>query len=177
MTDDTKADALLVQAARSGDEAAAGELFRRHWTASWRIASAITQNAALADEAAQDGWDRAFRSLARYDAGRPFFPWLARIVARRALTTVEQEARRRRRVAVLHGRAEPADDGEQSERLRAAVSALTPERRAVVALHYWLGYSLGETADYLEIAPGTAASRLSRALADLRSMLHEGDGS
>jgi RNA polymerase sigma-70 factor (ECF subfamily) len=169
-----RADGDLVRAARAGDEAAAGALFRRHWPATWRIAAAVARDTALADEAAQDGWERAFRTLDRFDDRRPFFPWVARIVARRALTAAERESRHRRPAVTVEPTAceDSADDA--LEPVRAAVAALPAERRAIVTLHYSLGYSIDEAAAILGIAQGTAASRLSRALADLRQSLREG---
>jgi RNA polymerase sigma-70 factor (ECF subfamily) len=49
-----------------------------------------------------------------------------------------------------------------------AVARLGPEKRLIVALHYWLDYSIPEIARLLELPLGTVASRLSRALEELR---------
>src|SRR4051812_49891207 len=51
----------------------------------------ITQDAAEAEEAAQDGFVKAWRALGRFRADAPFRPWLLQIVA--------NEARNRRRSA------------------------------------------------------------------------------
>ena len=59
---------------------------------------------------------------------------------------------------------EPALDDE----LLASVARLDPDRRAVIALHYWLDYTTPEIAEVLGVPVGTVASRLSRALHDLR---------
>jgi RNA polymerase sigma-70 factor (ECF subfamily) len=48
------------------------------------------------------------------------------------------------------------------------VGRLPAERRMVVALHYWLDYSTPEIAEVLDLPLGTVASRLSRALDELR---------
>jgi RNA polymerase sigma factor (sigma-70 family) len=52
-----------------------------------------------------------------------------------------------------------------------SLARLEPERRAVVALHYWFDYTTPEIAEVLGIPVGTVASRLSRALNDLRAHL------
>jgi DNA-directed RNA polymerase specialized sigma24 family protein len=39
--------------------------------------------------------------------------------------------------------------------------SLTPDQRAVLALHYSMGFSIADTADALGIRIGTAKSRLS----------------
>ena len=48
------------------------------------------------------------------------------------------------------------------------LTALDPDQRAVVVLHYYLDLSLPETAAALGIPIGTAKSRLNRALAAMR---------
>ncbi len=51
------------------------------------------------------------------------------------------------------------------------LARLAPEKRIVVALHYWVDYSTPEIAELLDLPLGTVASRLSRALAELRTEL------
>ena len=48
---------------------------------------------------------------------------------------------------------------------------LSPEHRAVLVLHYYLGLTLGEIADTLDISPGTVGSRLHYAMRSLRAAL------
>jgi RNA polymerase sigma-70 factor (ECF subfamily) len=83
-------DALLVQLAREGDEDAVDELFGRIWPLVWHWAYAMTADRTLADHVAQETVYRAFATLDRFDASRPFLPWLKRITVNHAI------ARRRR---------------------------------------------------------------------------------
>ena len=46
-------------------------------------------------------------------------------------------------------------------------------RRAIVVLHYYLGMSLSEVADTLDIPAGTVKSRLHRALSEMRIAIGE----
>ena len=48
---------------------------------------------------------------------------------------------------------------------------LTPEQRAVLVVHYYLGLSDAEAANVLDMALGTFKSRLNRASAALRAAL------
>lgn len=165
-------DALLVEQARRGSAAALAELFERYWPVAWRTAYALLADRAAADDAAQDGLQRAFASLARFERGRPFEPWLKRIVANRALDELRRE---RRRPAVEAGapRIEPREPDE-APAVAAAVAAL-PEERRVVVLRYWLDLSVDEIAAELGLPRGTVGSRLSRALDDLRLALGNSD--
>jgi RNA polymerase sigma-70 factor, ECF subfamily len=57
--------------------------------------------------------------------------------------------------------------------LEPAFEALTPDQRAVLALHYSMGFSIADAADALGIRVGTAKSRLSAGLAALRRELED----
>jgi RNA polymerase sigma-70 factor (ECF subfamily) len=54
-----------------------------------------------------------------------------------------------------------------------AVAALGEAKRMVVVLHYWLDLTVEEIAGVLGLPIGTVASRLSRAIAELRQALEE----
>lgn len=158
----------LVAAAKDGSSVALGAIFDRHWKTVWRAAYAVTRQRDLADDAAQDTFVRAASALGRFDEERALAPWLVRIAVNRAIDLVRVESRSAARHAV-----EPARDegpGGHSD-LHAAVAALPAERRVVIVLHFVLGFTFRETADILEIPPGTVASRVGRALAELRQTL------
>jgi RNA polymerase sigma-70 factor, ECF subfamily len=156
-------EATLIRGAQRGAPDAVEELFRRHWRGCWRAAYSVTGRRALADDVAQDAFVRALASLDRFDPTRPFAPWLTRIAVNAAL----DELRRERRL----GPEEPAPAADADDPRHAVVQAvakLAPERRLIVALHYWLDYPTPEIARLLDLPLGTVASRLSRALAELR---------
>ena len=64
---------------------------RAHQDIAFRVACLAGGSAADAEEAAQEGFVKAWRALPRFRAGAPFRPWLLAIVA--------NEARNRRRAA------------------------------------------------------------------------------
>jgi RNA polymerase sigma-70 factor (ECF subfamily) len=169
-------DARLVRRAQRGSREAAALLFRRHWPAARRAALAVTGSEAMADDVAQDAFERAFAALERFDASRPFAPWLHRIAVNRALDLM----RRERRLTGLDEAPEPAapsgpDTGPDPEAL-AALARLPPERRAVIVLRYLLDYAPPEIAAMLDLPLGTVNSRLARALAELRERLGDERG-
>ncbi len=166
-------DAELIIAARRGSREAYGLLFDRHWPRVWRAAYATTGDRELASDAAQDAFLRAASALRRFDPRRPLEPWLLRIAVNRALDLV----RHGRRLAPEAELEEPfaLDAPLADEELTAAVRALSPERRAVIALHYWFDYTTPEIAEVLGVPVGTVNSRLARALRDLRQHLEVRD--
>jgi RNA polymerase sigma-70 factor, ECF subfamily len=161
-------DGELVERARSGSVEAAAELFERHWAGAWRVARTVTGRRDMADDIAQDAFERAFAGLSRFDVTRPFAPWLHRIVVNRSLDLLRSE----RRLVGLERAPEPdvewRDAGADDRALLSAASALAPQRRAVVVLRYGLGYPPAAIAELLEVPVGTVHSRLARALDDLR---------
>jgi RNA polymerase sigma factor (sigma-70 family) len=169
----------LVARARGGEVTAYEELVRRYQSIAHRTAFVITGEAAEAEDAAQVGFVKAYGALGRFDTGRPFRPWLLRIVA--------NEARNRRRAAARRAALEvavarepersapspeaEAEAGERREALMGAVNALREEDRRVIALRYFLDLSEAEMAEVLGVASGTVKSRLSRAKGRLRASL------
>jgi len=166
-------DPELISLARAGSAEAAAALFDRYWDHAWRAAYAVAADRALADDAAQDAIQSAFGALDRFDETRPFGPWLKRIAANRAIDLL----RRRQRLRPLdQDVAWETAASESREDLRVvveAVGALDPQKRIVVVLRYWLDLSVEEIAGVLGVPVGTVASRLSRALAQLRTVIEE----
>jgi len=144
----------------------------------FRTAYVIARNAADAEEAAQDGFVKAWRSLGRFRQGAPFRPWLLRIVANEA-SNRRRSAGRRASLALRAAAEEPSGgaapspeaallSGEQRAALVAAVDTLPDEQRDVVALRYFLDLSEEDVAETLGIPRGTVKSRTARALERLR---------
>jgi RNA polymerase sigma-70 factor, ECF subfamily len=173
-------DAALVERAQHGDADAYGELVRRYQSVATRTAYVITGTAADAEEAAQDGFTKAYFALDRFRAGAPFRPWLLRIVANEAKNR-RKAAGRRPTVDLSVAEERPSGDtalspeaaalaSERRESVLAALRMLREEERLVVAYRYFFELSEAEMADALGVARGTVKSRLSRALGRLRAL-------
>jgi RNA polymerase sigma factor (sigma-70 family) len=180
---DRPLDEELVERARRGDLRAWETIVRRYQGISFRTAYVLAGSAADAEEAALDGFVKAYRALGRFRRGAPLRPWLLRIVANEARNRRRSAARRERlalRAAAEDrpGDAVPSPEAallarEERERLLAAVERLADDHRDAVACRYLLGLSETETAAALGIRPGTVKSRLARALERLREELGE----
>jgi len=172
----------LIERARNGDARAFEELVAMHTQIAFRTAYLITGSAADAEEAAQDGFVKAWRALGRFRPGAEFRPWLLKIVA--------NEARNRRRAAGrraglwLRAANEVSGetalspeatllDAERRTALVAAVSALPEPARLAIACRYLLDLSEDETAAVLGVRRGTVKSRTARALERLRTEVEE----
>jgi RNA polymerase sigma-70 factor (ECF subfamily) len=158
-----------IRGARRGSVADFEALFREHWPRAYRAAYLVAGDAAAAEDIAQEAFLAAIRSLDRFDARRPFGPWLHRIVVNRA---IDWTRARRLRSEVELGEvvaAPPAPDPDGAAFAR--IGDLSPEHRAVIVLRYVLEYTPGEIAQLLDLPRGTVNSRLRRGLDRLKEEL------
>jgi RNA polymerase sigma-70 factor (ECF subfamily) len=168
----------LIGRAKRGDTHAYEELVYAHQGIAFRTAYVIAGNAADAEEAAQDGFVKAWRALGRFREGAPFRPWLLQIVANEARNR-RRSAGRRTHLLLRAATEEPSGDAapspeasllsaETRETLLAAVNELPDDQRTVIALRFFVGLSEQEVADALNLPTGTVKSRSARALERLR---------
>jgi RNA polymerase sigma-70 factor (ECF subfamily) len=171
----------LVERARRGDLRAWETIVRTHQGIAFRTAYLLTGSAADAEEAAQDGFVKAYRALGRFRRGAPLRPWLVRIVANEARNRRRSAARRERLSLRAAAEARPGDavpspeaallSRESQEQLLVAVERLSDDHRDAITCRYFLDLSEDETAAALGVRRGTVKSRLSRALERLREEL------
>ena len=165
----------LIALARGGDGDAYASLVRAHPDIAFRTAMLITQDAAEAEEAAQDAFVKAWRSLPRFREGEPLRPWLLTIVANEARNRRRSAGRRQALALRVKPPAATTDSAEAAvlrresrAALLAALSQLRDDDRLVLGCRYLLELSEAETAAALGVKPGTVKSRTSRALSRLR---------
>jgi RNA polymerase sigma factor (sigma-70 family) len=172
-------ESLLIERARDGDATAFGALVKRHADVATRVAYVVAPGADVEDTI-QEAFVKAWRALPRFRTGAPFRPWLCRIVANEAKNRARSARRRDAlviRTAAVETREGPpspeaiALDRDESEALARAMNALRPNDRLVIAYRWLLELSEAEMADALDVPIGTVKSRLSRAMAKLRTQL------
>jgi len=177
-------DALLAVFAREGARDAFEELVRRHHAAIYRLTVALLRDTAEAEDATQETFLRAYRSLGRYDIGRTFGPWLRGVAVKVCRQRQRQLRRREKHISELAQAYGEATDGgvpEVSQAGRAALDGLArlPDTyRIPLALFYVGQASVKEVAQVLGLSLGATRVRLHRGREKLRQMLStEADGS
>jgi RNA polymerase sigma factor (sigma-70 family) len=177
----------LIRKCRAGDQQFYEPLVRAHEAEARRVALGILRDPDAASDATQEAFIKAYRALAGFELGRPFRPWLLRIVRnqcrdmlRRGNAGPELE-----RITPLLEESAGSESGsgsdvERSEARRAAKDVLwaglgriTVEHREVLVLKELEGLSYGEVAAALGIPEGTVASRLYHARRALRAAVEE----
>ena len=172
-------DDVLVARARAGDLAAFEDLVARYQSRAVRLAWTLAGGDA--EDAVQEAFVKAYRSLDRFRPGASFRPWLFTIVANEARNR-RRSAGRRERLAIRVGSitgpdvapTSPEDEAvaaDRRRRLAAAIETLGERDREVIACRWFAGLTESEMAVVLACRPGTVKSRLSRALERLRAAL------
>ena len=157
----------MVRAAQRGSASGIEALFRLHWPRAHRAAYLVVHDAAAAEDIAQEAFLAAVRNLDGFDRGRPFGPWLHRIVVNRAIDWARAR-QLRGETELVHAVAATELTAPIDDSLLAALAALPPDHRAVIVLRHLLEYTPGEIAELLGLPRGTVNSRLRRGLDSLR---------
>ena len=134
------------------------------------------------DDALQEAYVKAFRALPGFREDAGLGTWLYSITYRACVDLQRREGRHRpdrRRPDAGPGppatAADPATTAAARTDLARALAALPVDQRAAVLLVDAEGLDYDAAASVLGVAPGTIASRLSRARAALRAALAEGE--
>ena len=169
---------LLVERARHGDAQAFADLTYRYADASLRCALSILHDVQLAEDAVQEAFAAAFRSLQQLRRPDDFAAWLRSIVRFQCYRIL----RRRHALLVSLDHAlqvadpdpDPQERLEQSERAHAvtrAVVGLPETLQDVVRLFYFGDLSQREIAALLDMPVTTVNNRLHAARKKLRGGL------
>ena len=173
------ADRELIERSTAGDPRAFAELVRVHDDRMRVVASRMLGSQAAMDDALQDAYLKAYRSLAGFRGEAPFEAWLQRVVTHTCIDHLRRQDRRAEvglEAAAWSPQSGRAFDDRYADRsaLGTALASLPAHHRAVVLLVDGEGYDYDEAAELLHTSRGTVASRLSRARAALRSALEAG---
>ncbi|HSR50820.1 MAG TPA: sigma-70 family RNA polymerase sigma factor [Acidobacteriota bacterium] len=179
-------DTARVDSACGGDQDAFRDLVEGHSRKVFALAYRITGNEHDAEEVVQETFLKVHRKLGRFQGRSRFSTWLHRIAVNCAYDFLRRGRRHR------EGRQEPppgaaACDGdwtserpsaeqlllsqEVSERVRTALSLLSPLERAAFVLRHFEGLSSREIADRLGIGQSAAKHAVFRAVQKLRQRL------
>jgi RNA polymerase sigma-70 factor (ECF subfamily) len=164
-------------AARSGDRAAFEQLVRDAYDRLYALARRIVTDPSDAEDVTQETCLRAWRDLPGLRDPDRFEAWLTRMLVH---TSYDHLRKRRRRPATVPWIVpDPvAPEGialEERERLDLAFQRLSPEHRAVLALHFYRDLGPKEIANVLGVAEGTVNSRLYYGTRALRAAIEAVD--
>lgn len=186
-------DEALAAEAQRGDRAALEQLLRRYEKRLYNYVRRMVGHDEDALDLVQDTFVRVCKYLPRYNASRPFRPWIYRIATNRSRDHLRARARRRslpldasmqdedgsgatlgdRIAGARPNPHQKAVAHEQAELLEKAVAALPEKLRAVFLMARYEDMRYDEIAKALRIPTGTVKSRMNKAVTRLRETLRE----
>ena len=182
-------DARLVERVKAGDGRAAEEIVRRHSDALLARAGRMLRRKEDAEDAVQETFIAAFRSIASFQGKARLTTWLHRIVVNACLVILRRDGRRPTvplddhlpAVGAAHGLrpapawAWPAEErlvqAEMRSRVRDCVDRLPAAYREIVRLRDLEEIDAGQTARLLGMSRAVVKARLHRARQALRALL------
>jgi len=160
---------------------------RRHNRRLFRLARATLKNDAEAEDALQEAYLRAYRSLPQFRGDSTLSTWLARIVLNECFARQRRDVRRENVIPIAGSHSEididamPENESEGPDKalmrtelrtlLERKLDQLPAAFRTVFVLRAVEEMSVPETAQYLDIPEATVRSRLFRARSLLRESL------
>jgi RNA polymerase sigma-70 factor (ECF subfamily) len=170
-------DARLIRSVLAGDVEAFAGLVERHRDRLGRFALHMLGNREDAEEALQDAFLRAFRSLARCEDPSRFDAWLFRILVNRCRTAGGRRARRERTFVSGEGfeasEEHPAERLAWREEIGRALMALEAEQREAFLLKHVEELSYEEMQALTGAGVSALKMRVKRACDRLRGLLEE----
>jgi len=165
----------LVERAMAGDREAFTELGGVWIDRLYAIARLILRDGDQAQDATQEALIAAWRDLKGLRDPDRFEPWLRRLLVNACYREARKDRRRLRAEGQVRPLSEtfpdPALANADRDELTRAFVGLTPEQRALIVLHYYLGLPMHETALAMGLPVGTVKSRLHRTTQQLRASL------
>ena len=171
-------EAIWVQQAREGDQAAFTQLVEAYQTPVYNLAYRMLGNVVEAEDAAQETFIRAYRRLDTYDPSRKFSSWLLAIASHYCVDML-----RRRRMNYLSFDELPpmvelsmprttqpeqvVVSQQQASAVQRLLDTLPASYRTPIILRYWYDMSYREIADAMDVTESTIKTRLHRARAKL----------
>ena len=155
---------------RTKDEATFRELYRCHTPALYQLALRLVGGVeSEAQDAIQDTWLRACKTLSGFEWRSSLRTWLTGILINRVREMNRTRGRRNEEELLLECLAPPAPLAERLD-LEQAIARLPAGYRHVLILYDMEGYTHEEISAKLEISAGTSKSQLYHARQAVRRM-------
>ncbi len=142
-----------------------GQSLDRHF----RLAAVILRNRDDAEDALGEAALRAWQHVAALHEPAKFEAWFSRILVNVCRDRLRGRPGPLPLVAEPASSSDPFTESVERDALFDALGELTPEHRAVIALHYLEGLTVDQIAFQLGMRAGTVKSRLHYGLSELRA--------
>jgi len=167
----------LVILLKANDKAAFEYLYDNYASGLYGIIRRIVRDDDKVDDVMQDSFIKIWKNIASYDAGKgTLFTWLLNVARHTAIDRFRADAKFDNNIdwdqvaendsmprSSIHLDASALD-------LKEIVNKLRPEKRELIQMLYFEGYTHEEASEYLCLPLGTVKSRVRKALSELRQV-------
>lgn len=168
----------LLRAVADGDRSAFAEVYDRISSRVMGLVTRLLRDRAQSEEVTQEVFLEIWQQATRFDQNRGSgMAWVLTMAHRRAVDRIRSAQKSHERDVKIgirdierefDGVVETVEIRVENERVKAAMSRLTPLQREAVVLAYYGGYTHSEMADILGIPLGTVKTRLRDGMIRLR---------
>jgi RNA polymerase sigma-70 factor (ECF subfamily) len=179
-TDRPNDEAEIVARVQRGEREAFGALVRSYAQRAYAVAFRVLRHREDAEDIVQESFIAALDAIDTFELGRPFAPWLLRIVMYRSINARKARSARERHLgsesgvgagATVSGGLSAPERSEIRSKFAEALDGLPEQQRLVVQLADVDGYSSQEIGEMLDMPSGTVRWHLHAARAVLRRTL------
>jgi RNA polymerase sigma-70 factor (ECF subfamily) len=177
-------DQDIIERVKSGETAGYAELVRRHQSKVLGLCTSLLGHWTHAEDAAQDVFVKAFKTLSQFRGEAQFSTWIYRIAYRHCVDLLRSRTREKavswetlleQRGESIHQLfAAPPPQGpslENEDLIQRILSALKPEYREILILRESQGFTYEEIAHIMNCSLDSVKARLRRAREDVQDKM------
>lgn len=180
---DYSTDTDLIRRVCSGEKEAYAELIQRHHPRILGLCLSLLQDPSLAEDAAQETFLKAYRSLKKFRAASLFSTWLTRIASNHCLDLLRKRAQEKTesletlleregdQIQHLFSKPDASMPAENTDLLDRVLSHLSPEHRLILTLREVQGLNYKDLAEALDCSLDAVKGRLKRARQNLEEIV------
>lgn len=179
---EAKSDAYYISEVLRGNPESFAALVEKYKQLAFTLSIKITRNREDAEEAAQDAFIKAYRSLDSFKGSATFKTWLFRIVYTTAISKVrskkhdfvsfEDHKLTERELDETENTIGELSAEERSYQLHKAMELLVPDERAILNLYYFEDLPVDEIATIMDMSASNVKIKLFRSRKKLYEQLH-----
>lgn len=175
-------EAAYIRQILDGDVSCFSWFVETYKDMAFSIASRILSNDQDAEEAVQDAFLQAYRSLGSFKGNARFSTWLYRIVVNNSISRLRKRRQQRpyEDIGLAEGQMDGIESGfqrltgqDQTRLINQALERLGEEDRLLLTLYYLDEQSLGEISDITTISKDNVKMKLHRARKKMYGLLHK----
>jgi RNA polymerase sigma-70 factor (ECF subfamily) len=179
---ETKSDAYYISEVLKGNSEAFAPLVEKYKQLAFSLSMKITKNREDAEEAAQDAFIKAYKSLETFKGNATFKTWFFRIVYTTSVSKIrgkqhshvsfEEYKLTDSEMLDTENAIGQLDAEERSHQLHKAMDLLSPEERAILNFYYFEDLPVEEISTIMDMSASNVKVKLFRSRKKLYEQLH-----